>query len=95
MPIYTLDLQHHYKPWKVPTLPQVIISLRAKFSDPKLTVIPERKTHNAFFKIILDPNSEGALTIPLMVEGKEVEFPLTELKSGPNDARFSKRGKSS
>ena len=80
MPTYFLTLQGHFTPWDLPTVPTVIHSIRAKYpGDPKLIVVPDRNSHGALYKIVMDNDSTKsgeALEIPLNVQGSEVMFPL-------------------
>ena len=80
---YFLDLQPHYTPWELPTLPEVIHSIRAKYPhDPKLAVIADRTSMNAVYKIILNVDTEGDLSIPVKIKnGEEHVFPLVNFAS--------------
>ena len=80
MPTYLLTLQDHFTPWDIPSVPTVILSIRAKYpADPKLIVVPDRNSHGALYKVVMDNESTKsgeALEIPLMVQGSQVMFPL-------------------
>ena len=79
MPTYLLTLRAVYTPFEIPTLPQLLLSLKAQFpTDEGMTVIPPRRSEQGMFKIVLKEEYDN-LKLPLSVGGREYHFPLRKL----------------
>ena len=79
MPTYLLSLREVYTPWEVPTLPQLLQTLKAVHpNDEGMTVVPPRQSEAGLFKIVLAADDDN-LTIPLTVGGKDFVLPLRKL----------------
>ena len=92
---FLLDLKHHFTPWGMPTLPEVLCALRAKFVvESGLTCVPGRNRDLGTYRIVLPNATGGDLTIPLKVMGKEQHFTLTPVATqtsyaGPTNRQLS------
>ena len=83
MPTYLLHLRNHFTPWGMPSVPEVLISIKARFpNDPGLTVIPGRNAELGTYRIRLEEDSDAVISLPLQVQGKEHLFTL-EKTSAP------------
>ena len=78
MPTYILDLRQHFKPWGMPTIPEVVVSLKSQFQkDTGLTVIPGRNGEMGQYRVFLPTaNPEVVVTVPLKVQGRDHSFVL-------------------
>ena len=89
MPTYLLSLRQVYTPWEVPTLPQLIQTLKARFPlDEGIKVVPPRQSEQGIFKIVLQADSD-VLTVPLKVGGKDHVFKLRKLTAGECAGRMN------
>ena len=79
MPTFSLNLREVYTPFQLPTLPQLLLSLKARFPDEvEMTVIPPRRSEQGMCKIIMHQDADN-LVVPLKVDGTEFQFCLNKL----------------
>ena len=84
---FLLHLRNHFTPWSMPTLPEVLISIKAQFpNDPGLTVIPGRNAELGTYRVTLTSATDDAIYLPLTVQGKNHNFLLEKIA---NQTTFS------
>ena len=89
MPTYLLTLRAVYTPFELPTLPQLLQSLQAKFpTDTGLTVIQPRRAEQGMYKIVLQVDADN-LQLPLSVGGRVHNFSLRKLTAAEEEGRLN------
>ena len=89
MPTYLLNLRAVYTPFELPTLPQLLQGLKAKFpNDPDMIVIHPRRSEQGFYKIVLQVDDDH-LQLPLSIGGKVYDFSLRKLTAVEEEGRIN------
>ena len=89
MPTYFLNLREVYTPFQLPTLPELLQSLKAKFSDdPGMIVLQPRRSEQGMYRIVLEKDEDN-LQLPLSVGGQTFTFPLRKLTDTEAEGKFN------
>ena len=89
MPTYFLNLRSVYTPFEVPTLPHLLLSLKAAFPrEEGMIVIPPRRSEAGLFKIVMAQDADD-LVLPLSGGGSEFQFRLRKLTAAECEGRLN------
>ena len=89
MPTYFLNLRSVFHPFELPTLPELLLSLKAAFPrEEGMIVIPPRRSEVGMYKIVMGEDNVD-LNLPLSVDGTEYQFHLRKLTPEESAGRLN------
>ena len=89
MPTYFLNLRTVFNPFEIPTLPHLLLSLKAAFPrEEGMIVVPPRRSEAGMFKVVMGEDNDN-LHLPLSVGGQEYNFLLRKLTSAECEGRLN------